>query len=95
VDGINQLATERVTTLMSVPEKSALERKARKAGVSVGEFVRRSVDFYDPDEVAALAQLADLAAELARSNREATAALDKALASVAETCAQLERRLPA
>ena len=95
MDGLNQLATERVTTLMSVPEKTALELKARKAGVSVGEFVRRSVDFYDPDEVAALAQLADLAAELARSNREAVAALDRALASVAETCGQLERRLPA
>ncbi|MDB5396738.1 MAG: hypothetical protein JWM91_4244 [Rhodospirillales bacterium] len=52
MDSAQALATERITTLMTVPEKSALEKKARKAGVSVGEFVRRSVDFYDPDEVA-------------------------------------------
>jgi hypothetical protein len=92
MDTIQSLATERVTTLMTVPEKSALEKKARKAGVSVGEFVRRSVDFYDPDEVAALAQLAELAQELSRSNREAVAALDQALASVAATRAQLEHQ---
>ena len=91
MDGSQELATERVTTLMSVPENSALERKARRAGVSVGEFVRRSVDFYDPDEVAAWAQLAELAAQLAESNRQASEALDRALASVAETQAQLER----
>lgn len=86
-----ELATERVTTLMTSTEKSLLETKAKRAGVSVGEFVRRSVDFYDPEEVAALAQLAELSVELERSNREAFAALDRALASVAATRAQLDQ----
>ncbi len=88
-----ELATERVTTLMTVAEKLALESKARLAGVSVGEFVRRSVDCYDPDEENAMAQLAALAKELERSNREAATALDRALASIAATRAQLDEKL--
>jgi hypothetical protein len=39
-----------------------------------------------------MAQLTALAAELGRSNREAAAALDRALASIAATRAQLESR---
>lgn len=86
------LATERVTVLMTPGEKSALEAKAKGAGVSVGEFVRRSVDAFDPDAAAEVEQLAALAAELQRSNREAAAALDRALASVAATRKQLDHR---
>lgn len=85
-------ATERVTVLMTPSEKIALEAKAKGAGVSVGEFVRRSVDAFDPAEAADLVQLAVLAVELERSNREAAAALDCALASIDATRAQLDRR---
>ena len=87
-----QLATERVTVLMTPVEKAALEAKAKGAGVSVGEFVRRSVDSFDPEEAAELVQLAALAAELQRSNNEASAALDRALASIEKTRTQLDRR---
>lgn len=86
------LATERVTVLMTPGEKSALESKAREAGVSTGEFVRRSVESFDPEAAEDLIQLAALAAELDRSNREASAALDRALASIEATRAQLDRR---
>lgn len=85
-------ATERVTFLMTPDEKSALLAKARRTGVSIGEYVRRSVDSFDPDEDAELAQLAALAAELQRSNAEASAALDRALASVEESRAQIRLR---
>lgn len=85
-----QTATERVTTLMTVSEKSVLESKARRAGISVGEFVRRSVDFYDPEEIAALAQLAEFAEALQRSNQQASEALDRALASIETTRKQLD-----
>jgi Mobilization protein NikA len=88
-------ATERVTVLMTREEKSALEAKAKVAGVSVGEFVRRSVVSFDPDEAEDLVQLAALAAELHRSNAEAHAALDRALAAVEATHAQLTRRYAA
>ncbi|NYZ17167.1 hypothetical protein HL658_31875 [Azospirillum sp. RWY-5-1] len=86
-----ETATERVITLMTPTEKATLEQKARQAGVSVGEFVRRSVDAYDPEEAALLAELEALAVELKRSNDEASSALDRALASIAETRAQLDR----
>jgi hypothetical protein len=87
-----QSATERVTVLMTPAEKAALEAKARGAGVSVGEFVRRSVDSFDPEEAAELVQLAALAAALEQSNSEASAALDRALASIEATRAQLDGR---
>jgi hypothetical protein len=87
-----ELATERVTILMTPGEKLALETKAKALGVSAGEFVRRSVESFDPEATEDLKQLAALAAELDRSNREAAAALDQALASVEATRAQLDRR---
>jgi hypothetical protein len=85
----NAPATERVTTLMNPAEKAALEAKAKQAGVSVGEFVRRAVDCFDPEEAAALAELSALADQLKRSNRDASDALDRALASVELTRKQL------
>ena len=57
--------------------------KARRAGVSIGEFMRRSVDVYDPEEVRGLEQLADLAAEVKRRT-------EAALANVARTRADVE-----
>lgn len=55
------------------------------------EFVRRSVDFCDPEEIAALAQLAEFAEALQRSNQEACDALDRALASIEATRKQLDK----
>jgi len=92
MDNATETASERVTTLMTSREKTALEEKARRAGVSVGEFVRRSVDAFDPEEAADLVQLAALAGELERSNREASAALDRALNSIEITRKQLDRQ---
>jgi hypothetical protein len=87
-----ELASERVTALMTATEKAALEKKAKHAGMSVGEFVRRSVDAFDPDEAIMLAQLGALALEVQRSSRAASDALDQALADIAETKAQLHSR---
>ena len=87
-----ELANERVTTLMTATEKAVLEEKAKRAGISVGEYVRRSVDAFDPEEAADLAQLAALAVELESSNRAAADALDRALASIEATRAQLDGR---
>ena len=70
---------------MTAREKAALEEKARRGGVSVDEFVRRSADAFDPDETARLAQLGAMALELHRSNRAAADALDQALADIAIT----------
>jgi hypothetical protein len=89
---VMETASERVTILMTPTEKSALETKAREAGVSAGEYVRRSVDAYDPEMLRDLAQLDLLAAELRRSTAEANDALDRALASYDAMREQLDSK---
>jgi hypothetical protein len=92
MDTAREPVTERVITLMTPTEKSSLEKKARDTGISVGEFVRRSVDAYDPEEAREIEKLVALAAEVKQTTERASAALDKALASAALTFEQLEKR---
>jgi hypothetical protein len=91
MDAAPEAATARLVTLMTPSEKARLESKARKARISVGEFVRRSVDAYDPDEIQQLEQLADLARAFRESAERASAAVDRANAKVLETIAYLRR----
>jgi hypothetical protein len=92
MDAARESVTERVITLMTRAEKSRLESKARQAGVSVGELVRRSVEAYDPEEVRQLEQLADLSRAFRESAERASAAVDRANAAVVRTLEQLKRR---
>lgn len=41
--------TERLTVLLAPEEKRQIERRARGLDMSVGEFVRRASQSYDPD----------------------------------------------
>jgi hypothetical protein len=84
--------TERVITLMTRTEKSSLEKKAHDIGISVGEFVRRSVDAYDPEEARELELLAALAREFRRGAEAASAEVDRARASVVATIEELRRK---
>lgn len=77
---------------MTRTEKSLLEKKARDTGISVGEFVRRSVDAYDPEEARELEQLAALAREFRRGAEAASAAVDRARANVEATIEELRRK---
>ena len=43
-------ATERVPVLMTPAEKKRVVSKAKKAGVAIGEYMRRAVDGYRPME---------------------------------------------
>lgn len=89
------LASERVVNLMPVEEKALLGELARRAGVSIGEFVRRLVreQASDAELEAELEsrrpELEALLDELEASNTRAHHALDAALASVEETRRQL------
>jgi hypothetical protein len=80
-----EAVTARVVTLMTPREKSALEAKARKAGLSVGEVVRRSVEAYDPEEMRQLEEIADFARAFRESAERASASLDRANARIEET----------
>jgi hypothetical protein len=91
MDVSHENATARVVTLMTPSEKSNLEAKARKAGLSVGEVVRRSVDAYDPEEMRQLEELAVLAREFRLSMERASASLDRANATIEKTRSGLSR----
>lgn len=92
MDTVREPVTERVITLMTPSEKSLLEKKAREIGISVGEFVRRSVDAYDPEEALELEQLAALATEFRRGAEAASAAVDRARANIEATIQELHRK---
>lgn len=74
-------ATARVTVLMTPRDKKTLASKARHAGISVGELLRRAaLDGHRAEEDEVLAALATLRS----SNAKARAALDHALANIAK-----------
>jgi hypothetical protein len=77
------VATERVVVLMAPQDKAKLEDKARRAGTSVGEFVRRSIDAYEPE--AGVDELECLLVVLEQSSHQALAALAEAERELATT----------
>lgn len=85
MDTALEQAIARVVTMMTPAEKARLETKARRARLSVAEFVRRSVDAYDPDEIHEIEQLAELARAFRDSARRASDSVDRANADVAKT----------
>lgn len=87
-----EAVTARVVTLMTPTEKSNLEAKARKAGLSVGEVVRRSVEAYDPEEMRQLEEIAEFARAFRESAERASAAVDKTRENIAETLRELRAR---
>lgn len=73
-------ATQRVPVLMTSAEKKRISVQARKAGVSVGEFLRRAAAAFSPEDNEE--SLAGLLAEVEKSTATASAAIDAALAHV-------------
>ena len=87
-------ATQRVVVLMPPQDKARLEDKARRAGTSIGELVRRSLDAYDPEldgaELEALLRL------LEESHARAMTSLDDTEQELAITRAYFDaKRKPA
>lgn len=85
------LATERVVVLMTPADKRALEDKAKAAGVSVGELVRRAVGAYDPAGEES-EQVEAVLRHIKRMGDEILAGLDAATAQVRATRAYLAER---
>ncbi len=73
-------ATQRVPVLMTSAEKKRISVQAQKAGVSVGEFLRRAAAAFSPEDNEE--SLAGLLAEVEKSTAAASAAIDAALAHV-------------
>jgi capsule polysaccharide export protein KpsE/RkpR len=73
-------ATERVPVLMTATEKKRLAREAEKAGMSLGEYLRRAAAAFSPEDDNEA--LAGLLTQVERSTAAASAAIDDALAHV-------------
>jgi hypothetical protein len=76
-------ATERVSVLMTPAEKKLIITKAKKTGVSVGEFLRRAAEGYrgnDDDKV-----LAAMIDQMNQATEKAELAIDDVLQFVAES----------
>jgi capsule polysaccharide export protein KpsE/RkpR len=73
-------ATERVPVLMTAAEKKRIARQAQKAGISLGEYLRRAAATFSPEDDNEA--LAGLLTQVERSTAAASAAIDDALAHV-------------
>lgn len=91
------VTSERVVVWMSAAEKALLASLARRAGVSISEFIRRAVREqvsgaeFEAELESRRPELEALLDELEAGNARAHLALDVALASAEETRRQLSR----
>ncbi|WP_297462840.1 plasmid mobilization protein [Ferrovum sp.] len=73
-------ATERIPVLVTATEKGKIAKKAKEAGVSMGEFLRRAASSYCPSEEASM--LVGMLDQMNKTTAQANAAIDGALAFV-------------
>ena len=76
-------ATERVPVLMTPAEKKRIVSRAKKAGITTGEYMRRAAESYRPaDDDKALEAMID---EMNKATKNAEKAIDATLAFVTES----------
>ena len=76
-------ASERIPVLLTREQKARLAKRAKAANLTMGEFVRRAVEAYQPDaDEKVLEKLIDQVKETAD---QATRAVEAALALVAKS----------
>ncbi|WP_297483003.1 hypothetical protein [Ferrovum sp.] len=73
-------ATERIPVLVTATEKGKIAKKAKEAGISMGEFLRRAASSYCPSEEASM--LVGMLDQMNKTTAQANAAIDGALAFV-------------
>ncbi len=73
-------ATERIPILVTVEEKDQIAKRAKTAGLSMGEFLRRAAASFRPSEDEKI--LEGMIEQMAKTTAQASAAIDDALAFV-------------
>jgi len=82
-------ATERVPVLMTPAEKKRLVSKAKKAGLTTGEFMRRAADGYQAEsDVRALEAMIE---QMNLATESASRAVDDAISFVAESNKRIKK----
>lgn len=77
------MATERIPVLVTAGEKKRIAKKAKDAGLSMGELLRRAAVSYRPSEDDEA--LEAMIAQMLKSTQAANAAIDDALAYIAQS----------
>ena len=80
-------ASERIPVLVTKAQKQRLTARAKAAGLSTGEYLRRAGEGYSPSEDEAM--LDGLLSQVLKTTKQAEKAVDDALAFVAAS----EKRL--
>jgi hypothetical protein len=81
-------ATERVPVLMTPAEKKRVVSRAKKAGLTTGEYMRRAAEGYRPaDDDKALVAMIN---EMNKATQSAENAIDDALAFVSASNKRIE-----
>lgn len=75
------MATARITVLMTAPAKARIARRAKKAGLSLGEYFRRAAAAFPPSAVALSQEC--LLDQLCAATERANTAIDDALDFIA------------
>ncbi len=75
--------TERIPVLVTAAEKKRIAKKAKEAGLSMGELLRQAAVSFRPAEDDAA--LEAMIAQMLKSTASASAALDDAIAYVAQS----------
>ncbi|MBL8540858.1 MAG: hypothetical protein JNK68_10855 [Betaproteobacteria bacterium] len=73
-------ATERIPVLVTAEEKDRIAARAKSAGLSMGEFLRRAADSFRPSEDEKI--LEGMIEQMAKTTAQASAAIEDALAFV-------------
>jgi hypothetical protein len=76
-------ATERIPVLLTREQKTRLARRAKAANLTMGEYVRRAAEAYQPD--ADDEELDRLIERVRKTTDEAAQAMERALSSVARS----------
>lgn len=86
-------ATERVPVLMTVAEKKRIVARAKKAGLTTAEYMRRAAEGFSPDqdEAALIAMIAEMNRVTAKTEKTIEATLNY-VADSNKRIARLEAR---
>jgi hypothetical protein len=87
------MSTDRIPVLVTKAQKARIAKRAKAAGMTTGEFLRKAADAYSPanDEVL----LDGLIGQVIETTARASRAIDEALAYVASSERRLGKRAPA
>lgn len=82
-------ATQRIPVLVTAAEKGIIAKRAKDAGLSMGEFLRRAAESFSPSEDDLI--LEGMIDQMNKTTAKASAAIDEALAFVDKSNKRIEK----